>query len=76
MIGGVLAQYAMKRIRSNYYLLQGLTFGSPRLRQAIIENSDRDLMLGIAELVLNVLNGNCKISKRGVDRLLKHKAVL
>jgi hypothetical protein len=66
----------MKTIRSNYHLLQALKFASPQLRKAIVENSDRDLVLGIAELVLSFLNGNCKISKCGVDRLRKHKAIL
>jgi hypothetical protein len=30
---------------------------SPRLRKAIIESSDKDLVLGIPALALNVLNG-------------------
>jgi len=33
-------------------------------------------VLGIAELALNVLNGNCKISKISVDRLRKHNTDL
>jgi hypothetical protein len=66
----------MKRIWSNYHLLQALKSSSPRLRIAIIKNSERDLGLGIAELALSILNGNCKISKRRVARLHKHKAVL
>lgn len=32
--------------------------------KAITENSDKKLVIGIAELVLNVLNGNSKISRR------------
>jgi hypothetical protein len=65
----------MKRIRLNYHLLQALENASPRLRKAILENSNRDLVLGIAEFALNVINGNCKISKSGVDQLRKHKTV-
>jgi hypothetical protein len=45
-------------IWSNYHLLQALKSASPRLRKAIVENSDKDLVLGIAELAPNVLNGN------------------
>jgi len=63
-------------MRLNYHLLQALKNAPPRLRKAILENSKRDLVLGIAELALNVLNGNCKISRSGVDRLRKHKTVL
>ena len=44
--------------------------------KTILENSNKDLVLGIAELALTVLNGNCKISKNDVDRLRKHKSVL
>jgi len=49
---------------------------SPRLRKAIIENSDRDPVVGIAELGLNILKGNCKIARCGCDRMRKHKDVL
>jgi len=66
----------MKHTRSNYDLLQTLKCASPRLRKAIIENWENDLVLGIVELALNVLNGNCKISRCGADRLRKHKIVL
>jgi hypothetical protein len=61
--------------RSNYQL-QALKSASPRLRKAIVKNSDRDLVLGIAELALNVLKGNCKIFRIGVDWLHKHKTFL
>lgn len=66
----------MKRILSNYHLLQALNSASPRLRKAFVEYSDKDLVLGIVELTLNVLNGNGKISNSGVDQLRKHKTVL
>jgi hypothetical protein len=65
----------MKRIQSNYGLLQALKSAPPRLRKAIVENSERDLMLGIAELALNILNWNCNFSKSVVERLRKHKTV-
>jgi len=66
----------MKRIRSIYYLLQATKYALQRLRKAIINSSDRDLVLGIAELALNVQKGNCKISKTGVDQLRKLKIFL
>jgi hypothetical protein len=64
----------MKRIRSNYHL-HALKVASPRLRKAIVENSNNGLVLGIAEPVLNVLNGNCKISDASTKRMSKHKAL-
>jgi hypothetical protein len=72
----VYAAVRYEKDRSNYHLLQALKNASPRLRKAIFQNWNRDLVLGIAEVSLNVLNGNCKISKCGVDRLRKHKTVL
>jgi hypothetical protein len=66
----------MKRIQSNYNLLQALKSASPRLRKAIVENSDKDLVLGIAEFALGVVNGNFKIYNSDVYRLRKHKTVL
>jgi len=62
--------------RSNYHLLQALKSASHRLRKAIIENSDMDQVLGIAELALKVVNGNCNISRCDADSLRKHKNVL
>jgi len=66
----------MKHTRSNYDLSQTLKCASPRLRKAIIENWENDLVLGIVELALNVLNRNSKISRYGADMLRKHKIVL
>ena len=43
---------------------------------AFVENSARDLVLGIEELVHKVLNGNCKISEGSADGLRKQKTVL
>jgi len=62
----------MKRIQS---IITSYKRSLPRLRKAIIENSDRNLVLGKAELALIVLNGNCKNFRCGADRLRKHKNV-
>jgi hypothetical protein len=48
---------------------------SSRLRNAIIENSDRCLVLGIAELAPIVLNGNSKISTCSAKRLRKQGSI-
>jgi len=45
-------------MQSNYNILQALKSAWPRLRKAIMENSNKGLVLGIAELALNVLKGN------------------
>ena len=50
-----------------------LKSANPRLRKAILETSNKDVILGIIEAALNVLNGNLSCD---TNRLRKHKAVL
>jgi len=64
------------RTRSNYHISQAFKEASPQMRRAIIENWDRDLVVGIGELELNALNVSCKFSRRGADRLRKNRTVL
>jgi predicted nucleotidyltransferase len=45
----------MKRIKSKYHALQVLSSAQPKLRKAIISNSNRELMNCISESILNVL---------------------
>jgi hypothetical protein len=56
--------------------MQALKKASARLPKAIIENSDEGIVLVMAELALNVLNGTSKISRCGAERLRKHKIVI
>ena len=66
----------MKRLRSNYHALHVLKGAAPKLRKAIISNCDRELVNSIFECVLNVLNGNVKLSGCVTRKLCRHKAVL
>ena len=52
----------MKRIKSNYNALQVLKTDQPKLRKAIISNCNRELLDRITECILNVLNGNLKVT--------------
>lgn len=54
-------------------MLQVLKRAKPKLRRAILEKSDKALVLAIAECALNVLNGNCKLSKCTIRNLRKYK---
>ena len=49
---------------------------APKLRKAIIVNGDKQLVNSICECVLNVLNGNVKLSSCVKRKLRKHKNVL
>ena len=66
----------MKRIKSNYHALKVLWSAQPKLRKAIILNGNRELINSISECVLNVLNGNLKVSDCDKRKLKKHKSVL
>ena len=66
----------MKHLRSNYHALHVLKGAAPKLRKAIISNCDRELLNSICECVLNLLNGNVKLSGCVKRKLRKHKAVL
>jgi hypothetical protein len=65
----------MKRIKSNYHALNVLKSAQPKLRKAIISNCNRELLNCISECILNVLNGNLKVSDCAKQKLKKHKSV-
>jgi len=64
----------MKRIKSNYHALNVLKSAQTKLRKAIISNCNRALLNCIS--ILNVLNGNLKVSDCGKQKLRKHKSAL
>ena len=53
-----------------------LKMAEPRLRKALITNCNKELVNCISECVLNVLNGNIKLSGCNTRKLQKHKAAL
>ena len=63
----------MRRINANYYTLQVLKNGRPKLRKAIVSNCNKDLLHSICECVLNVLNGNIRLSDCKKRKLKKFK---
>jgi hypothetical protein len=66
----------MKRIKSNYHTLQVLKSAKPKLKRAIIQNSDKELIHAINECALNVLRGNCPLSTCNKIKLRKHRRSL
>ena len=52
----------MRRIKANYYALHVLKNARPNLLKAMVSNCNKDLLSSICECVLNVLNGNIRIS--------------
>ena len=66
----------MRRIKANYYALQVLKNARPKLRKAIVSNCNKDLLNSICECVLNVLNGNIRISDCTKRKLRKFRTSL
>jgi len=63
-------------VKSNYHTLQVLKTAEPKLRKAIISNCNKELVNCISECVLNVLNGNIKLTYCYTRKLQKHKAAI
>ena len=66
----------MKQLRSNFHALHVLKTATPKLRKAIVSNCDRELVHSICECVLNVLNGNVRLSDCVARKPRKYKVVL
>ena len=66
----------MRRIRLNFNVLQVLKTACPKLRKVIILNGGKELINCISEIILNVLNGNLKLSDCNKRKLKKYRAVI
>ena len=66
----------MKRVTSNYHALHVLKTATPELRKAIVSNCDRELVISFCGCVLNVLNGNVRLSDCVARKLRKHRGAL
>jgi len=66
----------MKRVKSNYHTLHVLKTAHPKLSKAIINNCNKELVNSISECILNVLNGNVKLSGCNSRKLRKYEALL
>jgi len=61
---------------SYYHTLHVLKTAHPKLRKAIITNCNKELVNSISECILNVLNGNVRLSGCSTRKLRKYKALL
>ena len=66
----------MKLVKSNYHALHVLRTAKPKLRKAIMFNCYKELLNSISECILNVLNGNVKLTVCKTRKLRKHKVTL
>jgi len=63
----------MKRVKSNYHTLHVTKTAKPTLRKAIIFKCKKELMNSISDCILNVLNGNVKLTGCNTRKLRKYK---
>jgi hypothetical protein len=66
----------MKRLSSNYHTLHVLKTAEPRLRKALISNSNKEFVNCVSECLLNVLNGNIKLLGCNTRKLKKYMSAL
>lgn len=65
-----------KRLKANKYLLYTLRKADPKLRNAIIKNSNTNFIKTLSEMSLNLLNGNVEHSPQMKNRMKKYKKKL
>ena len=63
-------------MKTNYHTHQVLKTADPKLRKAIISNCNKVVVHCISECILNVLNGNIKLTGCDTSKLQKQKAAL
>jgi hypothetical protein len=63
-------------VKKKLHCLHVLQTASPKLRKAILENADRDLVHAIAECCINFLYNKLNISNESVDKLRRRKNVI
>jgi len=66
----------MKRVKTNYHTLQVLKKADSKLRKAIISKCNKEVVHCKSKCILNVLNGNIKLTGCDTRKLQKHKAAL
>lgn len=66
----------VKRVEAKISELKLLSSCGAKLRKAILENSDADLIAVLRECVYNVLRGNVKLRKGDNERLGRYKSDL
>ena len=66
----------MNRLESKKEYLQILSLCNPKMRKAIIQNGDKELISTICECILNCINGNIDINTDTKQKLCRHKEIL
>ena len=65
-----------KRLKNNVDYLKVLHKSNNKIRSAILQNANKELLLCICECVENILNGNVRITPNQRKQLKKYVTVL
>lgn len=63
----------MKHLNQQKHLLEVLRTANPKLRKVILQNADNKCIHAIAEIIINLMQGNVPISKNQKKKLKKYK---
>ena len=63
-------------LKSQLHFLHVLKQAKPQARRALLTSTDDDLIKAIVECVINILNGNHKLTKEDKGKLNKYKSRL
>lgn len=63
----------MKHIEKHSHLLDVLQKASPKLRKAILEQCDNQVICVLSEIILNLLNGQFNLTTKQKQKLSKYK---
>lgn len=65
----------MKGLEKHRYMFEVLKSATPKLRKAILQNSDDDLICVLAEIILNIMRGHVPVSNQQKQKMKRYKTL-
>jgi len=62
-----------KNVKKHLPVLDFLSKASPKYRERLLKDADRNLLLAICEICYNVCRGNVKCSPKDINKLRRYK---
>lgn len=63
----------LKRYQHHLHVLRD---GTPNLRKALLAQADKELIIALVEICINILNGNLQLPPRVIENLRKYKSTI
>lgn len=67
--------FKMKHIEKHRYMLEVLKNAKPKLRKAILQQCDDDLVCVLAEIIVNLMDGQINITSQQKQKLKPYKVL-